>query len=133
MPNFNQIQLMGNLGRKPEMNYTASGIAVTKFSLAVEQGYAQNRSTLWMNIVIFGRKDGSNTLAERMNEWLYKGCKVFVQGTLVVKDYTDKAGNDRKSIEVIASLVEILSPRTEKPTEEEIEGPEAEFDPEQPF
>jgi single-strand DNA-binding protein len=119
MPSLNQIQLIGNLGKKPEMNYTPKGVAVTKFSMAVDQGIGQNKGTLWLNIVIFGRV-GDDGLAGRMNDWLYKGCKVFCQGTLVVRDYTGKDGIERKSIEVIASMVEILSPRSEKPAEEEI-------------
>src|SRR3984893_9557590 len=74
MATFNQCSFIGRLGKDPEMNYTPGGAAVTKFSLAVDQGKGQK--ALWLNIVCWSE------LAERMNTMLYKGAPVFVQGRL---------------------------------------------------
>jgi len=65
MPTFNQCQFIGRLGKDPEMSYTPNAKAVTKFSLAVDQG--KHQDTLWLNVVCW------NELAGRMNEYLSKG------------------------------------------------------------
>lgn len=113
------------------MSYSPKGVAITKFSLACDQGIGKNKSTLWLNCIIFGRV-GDDGLAGRMQEWLYKGALIFAQGTLQVREYTDKQGVERKSVETILSMVEILSARSEKPAEEEVvEGPLDDLD--EPF
>src|SRR5437763_16942921 len=100
MATFNQCQFIGRLGKDPEMNYTPSGKAVTKFSLAVDQG--KDQKPLWLNIVCW------NELAERMNEYLSKGQLVFVQGRLVMRPYQDKNQVERVAIEIVASTVQML-------------------------
>ena len=100
MATFNQCSFIGRLGKDPEMNYTPSGKAVTKFSLAVDQG--KHQDTLWLNIVCW------NELAERMNEYLQKGQLIFVQGRLVMRSYTDKTQVKRVAIEIVASTVQML-------------------------
>jgi len=100
MPTFNQCQFIGRLGKDPEMNYTPNAKAVTKFSLAVDQG--KNQDTLWLNIVCW------NELAERMHEYLSKGQLVFVQGRLVQRSYVDKNQVKRVAIDIVASTVQML-------------------------
>jgi single-strand DNA-binding protein len=108
---MNKIMLIGNLGRDPEMNYTPSGAPVTKFSLAVNRVGGKSATgerqeeTEWFNIVIW------NKLAEISNQYLKKGLKVFIEGRLVTRKYTDKTGVERTAIEVIASDMEILTPK----------------------
>lgn len=105
MAQFNQVTFIGRLGRDPEMSYTPTGKPVTKFSIAVDQGKEQK--PMWLNIVCW------NELAERMNQFLYKGAPTFVQGRLQVRSYEDKQKIGRVSIEVIASTVQLLEkPRT---------------------
>src|SRR5437763_16206043 len=82
MATLNQCSFIGRLGKDPEMNYTPSGKAVTKFSLAVDQGKGQD--TLWLTIVCW------NDLAERMHEYLSKGQLVVVQGRLVQRSSVEK-------------------------------------------
>ena len=105
MATLNQCSFIGCLGKDPEMNYTPSGKAVTKFSLAVDQG--KNQDTLWLTIVCW------NDLAERMNEYLTKGQLVFVQGRLILRPYQDKNKIERQAIEIIASTVQMLEKGTE--------------------
>jgi single-strand DNA-binding protein len=107
---LNKIMLIGNLGRDPEMNYTPSGSAVTKFSLAVNRykksstGERQEE-TEWFNIVAWEK------LAERCNQYLQKGAKVYIEGRISQRKYTDKNGIERYVFDVIASDMEMLSPK----------------------
>lgn len=100
---FNQVTLVGNLGKDPEMSYTQEGTAFTKFSVAIEQGYGKQASTLWMNVTVWDK------MAENSAQYLSRGKKVLVQGSLTVQKYTDKNGVERQSIGVRASSVVFLS------------------------
>jgi len=107
---MNKIMLIGNLGRDPEMNYTPNGTAIAKFSLAVNRvtksatGERQEE-TEWFNIVAWQQ------LAERCSTYLKKGQKVFIEGRLATRKYTDKNGVERTAVEVIASDMEFLTPK----------------------
>ncbi len=109
---MNKIMLIGNLGRDPEMSYTPNGIAVTKFSLAVNRvtksptGERQEE-TEWFNIVAWRQ------LAETCNNFLRKGQKVFIEGRLSTRKYTDKNGVERTAVEVIANDMEMLTPKSQ--------------------
>jgi single-strand DNA-binding protein len=105
---MNKILLIGNLGRDPEMNVTGDGTPFTRFSLAVNRRTknAKGESTTeteWFNVVAWRQ------LAETCNTYLQKGAKVYVEGRLVQRKYTDKNGVERTTVEVIASDVEFLS------------------------
>jgi single-strand DNA-binding protein len=108
---LNKIMLIGNLGKDPEMNYTPSGIAVTRFSLAVTRvtktstGEKQNE-TEWFNIVAWRQ------LAETCSTYLHKGSKVYIEGRLTQRKYTDREGIQRTSIDVTASDMEMLTPKS---------------------
>jgi len=108
---MNKIMLIGNLGKDPEMNYTPSGIAVTKFSLAVNRNTKtatgeKQEETEWFNIVAWRQ------LAETCNTYLHKGSKVYIEGRLSQRKYTDKNGIDRWMVEVIANDMEMLTPKS---------------------
>jgi single-strand DNA-binding protein len=106
---LNRIFLIGNLGRDPVMNYTPSGTAVTKFTLAVnritrgnKEGGERQEETDWFNIVAWER------LAETCNNYLHKGSKVFIEGRLQSHKYTDKSGAERVGWDVIANDMRML-------------------------
>ena len=107
---LNKILLIGNLGREPEMTYTEAGVAVTKFSLAVnrrhkdQEGERREEAT-WFNVVAF------NQLAELMTTYLHKGSKVYVEGRMTSRKYTDKEGVERTAWDVVASEMEMLDPK----------------------
>ncbi len=103
MATLNQCSFIGRLGKDPEMNYTSSGKAVTKFNLAVDQG--KNEKALWLTIVCW------EELAERMNELLYKGALTFVQGKLALRSYKDKNQVERQAIDIVATTVQLLDKR----------------------
>ena len=105
---MNKILLIGNLGRDPEMSYTPNGVAVTKFSIAVNRvtkspsGERQDE-TDWFNIVAWRQ------LAETCNTYLRKGSKIYVEGRLSQRKYTDKNNVERTSLEVIINDMETIS------------------------
>jgi single-strand DNA-binding protein len=110
---MNKIMLIGNLGKDPEMNYTPSGIALTKFSLAVNRitkssTGEKEKETEWFNIIVWRQ------LAETCNTYLHKGSKVYIEGRLSQRKYTDKNGIERWMVEVIASDMEMLTPKSEQ-------------------
>lgn len=108
---LNKIMLIGNLGRDPDMSYTQNGRAVTKFSLAVSRRWRDRESgeqrdeTQWFNVVAWER------LAETCNEYLHKGSKVYIEGRMTSRKYTDKEGQERTAWEVIATEMQMLEPK----------------------
>ena len=109
---MNKIMLIGNLGRDPEMSYTNSGTAVTKFTLAVTRrgkSASGERETDWFNIVAWSQ------LAETCNNYLKKGQKVFVEGRLEQRRYTDRNGVERTAIDVVINDMEMLTPKNQQP------------------
>ena len=105
---LNKIMLIGNLGRDPEMNVTTEGTPFTRFTLAVNRrakSSSGERETDWFNIVAWRQ------LAETCNAYLHKGSKVYIEGRLVQRKYTDKNGIERSTVDVIANDMEILTPK----------------------
>ncbi|HYQ87699.1 MAG: hypothetical protein AUI33_11940 [Ignavibacteria bacterium 13_1_40CM_2_61_4] len=99
---LNKATLIGNLGKDPEVSYTASGVAVAKFSVATNErwkdaeGNVQER-TEWHNIVAWRK------LAEICGQYLKKGSKVYLEGKLQTRSWDDKnTGVKRYSTEIIA-------------------------------
>lgn len=108
----NKVILIGNLGSDPELRYTPSGSAVANVNLATTEtwrdkvsGELQDR-TEWHRIVFFNR------LAEIVDEYLRKGSKVYVEGSLRTRKWQDKNGVERHTTEVIANEMHILDSRT---------------------
>ena len=100
---LNKIMLIGNLGRDPELNVTAEGTPVTKFSLAVSRKTSNGeKETEWFNIVTWRQ------LAETCERYLHKGSKVYIEGRLTQRKYTDREGVQRTSVEVIANDMRML-------------------------
>ena len=112
MAQLNECFFIGRLGKDPEMSYTPSGKAVTKFTLAVDQG--KQDKPMWLNITTWDK------LAERVNTLLYKGAQVLVQGRLKISSYTDKNGIERLAHEIIANDVQLLE-KKQTPDEQEKE------------
>src|SRR5205085_11774493 len=108
---LNKIMLIGNLGRDPELQVTSDGTPVTKFSLAVSRSYnsstgERKEETEWFNIVAW------RNLAERCEKYLHKGSKVYIEGRITQRKYTDRDGIQRTAVDVNASEMEILTPKS---------------------
>lgn len=110
---MNKIMLIGNLGKDPDMSYTNDGIAVTKFSLAVNRrtrtaAGERQEETEWFNIVAWRQ------LAETCNTYLRKGQKVFIEGRVQQRKYVGQDGIQRTVIDVVASDMEMLTPKSQQ-------------------
>ena len=100
---LNKIMLIGNLGKDPELNVTPDGTPVTKFSLAVSRKTSTGeKETEWFNIVAWRQ------LAEICERYLHKGSKVYIEGRLSQRKYTDREGAQRTAVEVIANDMQML-------------------------
>jgi len=104
---YNKAILIGRLGKDPELRYTASGTAVTKFTLATNRrwrgkdGQSQEETT-WHDIVCWART------AEIAGEYLKKGSLVFIEGEIQKRNWQDKNGNNRVSVEINARTLQML-------------------------
>ena len=98
---LNRVQLIGNLGRDPEVRTTQSGGRVVTLSIATSESWKDERSgerrerTEWHRVVIFN--EGLGKIAER---YLEKGAKVFLEGKLTTRKWQDQSGADRYSTEI---------------------------------
>jgi single-strand DNA-binding protein len=109
---YQQIIIIGNVGRDPEMRYTQGGVAVCDFSVAVNKKYTtsggeQRDETTWFRVTCWRQ------LAETMGKYLTKGKQVMVVGEVGASAYTDKSGQPAATIEITASTVKFLGPRQE--------------------
>ncbi len=107
MAGLNKVMIIGNLGKDPEMRFTANGSAVANFSVAVSRQFAgsdgeRREETEWFRVVAW------NKLAELCNQYLQKGRKVYVEGRLQTRSFDGQDGQKRYSTEVIAAEVQFL-------------------------
>lgn len=107
---INKVILIGNLGRDPETRYSQGGNPVTNFSVATSENWRDRQSgeqqerTEWHNIVCFGR------LAEIAGEYLKKGSKVFIEGSLRTSSW-EQDGQKRYRTEIMARDMQMLDSR----------------------
>ncbi len=107
MASVNKVFLVGNLGKDPELRFTASGRAVAKFPLATSESWNDNdgnrqEKTEWHNIVIWGKQ------AESCGQYLAKGREVCVEGSVRYRQYDDKEGQKKYITEINAVQVTFL-------------------------
>src|SRR5690606_22207736 len=108
MASVNKVILVGNLGRDPEIRYTAKGMAVCNFSIATTSSWTDRNSgeeredTEWHRVVLYSR------LAEIAGEYLRKGRPVYVEGRLRTRKWTGQDGQERFTTEVIAEQMQML-------------------------
>ena len=104
---FNKIFIVGNLGRDPELRYTAQGTPVCSFSMATNErrkdrnGEMQDQTT-WFRITLWNR------LAETASQYLQKGKQDYIEGRLRVEEYLDRDGKPRHSLEVFATDMQFI-------------------------
>lgn len=103
---MNNVVLIGNLVRDPEMRYTQAGLAISNFTLALNRPKkeGQDQQADFINIVTFGK------LAENCGNYLAKGKKAAVQGRIQSGSYTKDDGIKVYTVDVVANNVEFLSP-----------------------
>lgn len=110
---FNKVILVGNLGRDPELRYTAQGTPVCSFSIATNErrkdrnGELQDQTT-WFRITLWQKR------AETASQYLAKGMPVYIEGRLRVEEYTDRDGKPRHSLEVEATDMHFIGSRKQE-------------------
>ena len=109
---MNKIIIIGNLGRDPEMRYSASGNPMTSFSIASNHRYTtaageRREETEWFNCTAFGR------LADTCNQYLTRGQQVYVEGRLRSRQYDRRDGTPGFSLDVTVTDMQMLGRRDE--------------------
>jgi single-strand DNA-binding protein len=128
---FNKIIICGNLGRDPELRYTAQGTPVCSFSMATNErrkdrnGEMQDHTT-WFRITLWNR------LAETASQYLQKGRQVYIEGRLRVEEYTDRDGKPRHSLEVFATDMQFIGSRGDEAPYEKAASASASAGPAEP-
>ena len=111
MASLNKVQIIGNLGRDPEVRYTPNGNAVCNVSVASTRQWKNKESgekqeeTEWHRVVFYDR------LAEIAGEYLKKGRSVYVEGRLKTRKWTDKEGKEQYTTEIVATEMQMLGGR----------------------
>ena|SRR5210317_1103569 len=107
----NKVILVGNLGKDPEIKYTASGAAIANVTIATTDSWNDKQTgekvekTEWHRVVAFQR------LAEIMGEYLKKGSQVYIEGRLQTRKWQDQNGQDRWTTEIVANDMQMLGGR----------------------
>lgn len=101
---INNVVLTGRLGRDPEVKTTSSGKSVATFSVAVDDGYGDNKTTSWVRVVAWEKT------ADAVGEYLHKGSLVGVSGRLQEQKW-EKDGEKKSILQVVAIKVEFLEPK----------------------
>lgn len=107
---MNNISIIGNLTRDPEMKTTNNGTAVTSFNIAVNNGYGDKKTTSFIPVTVWGK------VAENCHQFLNKGSKVAITGRLDTGSY-EKEGKTVYTWEVVANNVEFLTMKEKEDTD----------------
>jgi single-strand DNA-binding protein len=119
---YQQITIVGNVGRDPELRFTPQGVAVCDFSVAVnrrfggQNGAEPREETTWFKVTCW------RNLAETVSKYVRKGKQILVVGEIAASAYTDKSGQPAASLELTAQTVKFLGSRDDS------DGGEREFE-----
>src|ERR1051325_5932156 len=98
----NKVILVGNLGKDPEVRHTQDGRSIVNLSVATSENWKDKQTgerkerTEWHRVVIF-----NENLAKIAEQYLKKGAKVYLEGQLQTRKYTDKDGSEKYSTEIV--------------------------------
>lgn len=128
MKGVNRVILVGNLGRDPEVRYLPSGGAVTNVTVATSESWKDKQTgqlkteTEWHKVNFFGK------LAEIAGEYLKKGSKVYIEGSLQTKEWQDKEGNKRQTTEIKASAMQMIDSKGSSERTQDVNADAGGFD-----
>lgn len=117
----NRVILIGRVGKDPEVKYTASGTPVCRFSLATNERFKdkageRQEHTEWHSIVAWRR------LAEICGQYITKAKLVYIEGNIRTRKWEDKDGNERKSFDIVANQMRMLSSSNGDGTKSKVES-----------
>lgn len=107
---INNVTLMGRITYSPELKSTPNGLSVIRFQIAVDRSYqakGQERQADFIDCVAWRQT------AEFISRYFHKGSMIAIEGTIQTSNYTDKNGNNRKQIEVLANNVSFCGSKNE--------------------
>lgn len=119
----NKVILIGNLGADPETRFTPSGGAVTNCKLATSESWKDKQTgqmqerTEWHRLVFF------NKLGEIAGEYLKKGSKVYIEGSIRTRKWQGQDGQDRYTTEIVVSEMQMLDGRSEGAGQQQNQAP----------
>ncbi|OGT68921.1 MAG: single-stranded DNA-binding protein [Gammaproteobacteria bacterium RIFCSPHIGHO2_12_FULL_45_9] len=108
---INKVILVGNLGNDPEVRYATQGSAIANASIATSASWRDKQTgemqerTEWHRVVFFNR------LAEIVRDYVKKGAKVYIEGSLRTRKWQDKNGQERYTTEIVANEMQMLDGR----------------------
>lgn len=109
---INKVILIGYVGKDPESRTSPAGLVITSFSLATTEKYknkqtnAMEKSTEWFRVITFDNP---------VISYIKKGSKIYIEGKLKTRKYTDKSGVEKSITEVIANTIQLLDKKEEEP------------------
>lgn len=110
---MNCLNATGRIGKDCETRFTSGGDAIASFALAIDSGYGDKKVTTWLNCAMFGKR------GEAVAAYIKKGGQVAVSGELTNREYTDKDGNKRFSLDLRVNDLTLLGGRgdSDKPAD----------------
>lgn len=105
MAGYNQLTIVGNVGREPELRYTQAGVPVCDFTVAVNEKYGERETVTWVRVSCWRQ------LAEIAAKYVRKGGQVMAAGRVSVSAYADKQGQPAASLELTADKLVLLGSR----------------------
>lgn len=121
---LNQAQIIGHLGKDPEVRYLPNGNAVANFSLATTEKWKDKTSgeakeqTEWHRVTVFDK------LAEIVGQYLKKGSLVYICGKIKTRKYTDKDGTEKYTTEIHANEMKMLGGRESSDDQPQRQAPQ---------
>lgn len=123
---INSIVIMGRLTYEPELRATPSGVSVVRFQVAVDRSYqkaGEERKTDFIDCTAWRQT------AEFVCKYFHKGSMIAVEGSLQTDNYTDKNGEKRKSVQLVASQASFCGSKAESGAQTTAPAPDTEFEP----
>lgn len=120
---MNSVSLIGRLGKDPEVRTTGSGKTVANFTLAVDFGFGDRKTTSWIPVQVWEKT------AEIAQKYLAKGSQVAVTGRLQQRSWEDRDGNTRSVLEVVGERLDLLSKSEKSTSQSEFDGDTTEDSP----
>ena len=120
---MNSVSLIGRLGKDPEVRNTTSGKTVANFTIAVDFGYGDRKTTSWIPVQAWEKT------AEIVQKYTAKGSQVAVTGRLQQRSWEDRDGNTRSVLEVVADKVDLLSKVERSTSQSEFDETPSDDDP----
>jgi single-strand DNA-binding protein len=111
MASLNKVMIIGNLGKDPEIRYTADGMAMANFSLATTSSWKDKNTgekkeeTEWHRVAFYGK------IAEVIGQYAKKGRPLYVEGRLKTRKWTDKDGVEKYTTEIVGDQMQLLGGR----------------------